>query len=83
MSILCPAAFNVLRFPKLFQRLRRAIRAGVNWSKLLLELHVRAVCSQICELTLNQLFLSEIPPRELRTGLWFAKVRSGGPAVRA
>ena len=56
MSILCPTAFNTLRFPKLFQRFRRAIRAGVNCPKLLLELHVRAVCSQICELTLNQLF---------------------------
>jgi hypothetical protein len=47
-------AFNTLRFPKLFQRFQRAIRAGGNCPKLLLELHVRAFCSHLCELTLNQ-----------------------------
>ena len=53
MSILCPTAFNALRFLKLFQRLRRAIRAGDILAKLLLELHLRRLCSHFCELTLN------------------------------
>jgi hypothetical protein len=54
VSILCPTAFNTLRFPKLFQRFRRAIRAGVNVSKLLLRLPILVFGNHFCEITLNQ-----------------------------
>jgi len=65
VSILCPTAFNTLRFPKLFKRFRRAIRAGVNCPKLFLELHVRAFCSHFCELTLNQLSFRRFGGKQL------------------
>src|ERR1700730_14242661 len=42
-------AFNARRFSKLFQRYWKAIRAGVNSSKLLSRLHLRALCSHFCE----------------------------------
>ncbi len=54
VSILCPTLFNAPRFPKLFQRSGRAIRAGVIVAKLLSKLHFVPCCSQFGYRTLNQ-----------------------------
>src|ERR1700730_4005828 len=54
VSILCPTAFNALQFPKLFQRSRRAIHAGVIVAKLLSKLRFVPSCSRFGYRTLNQ-----------------------------
>ena len=54
VSILCPTAFNAIEFPKLFQRSRKAIRAGVSVARLLSNLHFVPTCSRFGYRTLNQ-----------------------------
>ena len=61
MSILRPTLFNAPRFPKLFQRSGRAIRAGVIVAKLLSMLHSVPCCSQFGYRTLNQEVEGSIP----------------------
>ena len=54
LVLLCPTTFNKPRFPQLFQRSRRAIRAGVTLAKLLSMLPILAFGSRFGDITLNQ-----------------------------
>jgi hypothetical protein len=60
VSHLCPTRSTAFDFSSFSNVLETAIRAGDVLAKLLSKLHLHALCSHFCELTLNQLFLRSV-----------------------